>query len=108
MKIGIRLALVLAIVACSAAAAAELAKGPSVKVADNVFRPTSLSIKKGATVTWRWAGRNPHNVTVTDGPRRFRSPTQKRGSFSHRFTARGAYTIVCTIHSGMVMHLKVR
>ena len=81
---------------------------PSPAVGDKGLKADALSLAKGATARWNWAGKNPHNVTVTKGPQKFRSSTRKHGSFSHKFTAKGSYTIVCTIHANMVMLVKVR
>jgi plastocyanin len=65
------------------------------------FHPSTLSIKRGESVTWVWRdGSIPHNVT---GPG-FKSHTQSHGSFSVRFTHSGTFNYRCTIHAmvGMV------
>jgi len=80
----------------------------TVSVRDNVFRPWSLSARAGDTVVWRWAGRAPHNVRVQSGPQRFGSQIQTRGSYRRTVRRRGTYRIVCTIHPGMRMTLRVR
>jgi len=93
----LRVGLWLAILVCAAVAASALAKGASIRVGDNFFAPKSLHIKQGATVTWHWTGKTPHNVTSTAAPKhvkQFMSKTQQKGSFSHKFTTKGAYTIV--------------
>jgi plastocyanin len=83
----------------------------SIKVGDNYFvKPGggTVTVKRGSTLTWRWAGAAPHNVTVRRGPARFASRTQTRGSFSHRITKAGTYSLICTIHgSSMTMKLRV-
>jgi plastocyanin len=79
-----------------------------VSVRDNVFRPSSLTARAGDTVVWRWAGRAPHNVRVSSGPQRFGSRIQTRGSYRRTVRRRGTYRIVCTIHPGMRMTLRVR
>ena len=89
-----------------------LAATRSVKVADDYFvrkgsTPT-VTVKKGTKVTWRWAGRDMHNVVVTKGPVKFRSSFKTTGSYSKRVTRTGTYTIVCTIHQpDMTMKLRV-
>ena len=89
-----------------------LAATRSVKVADDYFvrkgsTPT-VTVKKGTTVTWRWAGKEMHNVAVTKGPVKFRSSFKTTGSYSKRVTRTGTYTIVCTIHQpDMAMKLRV-
>jgi plastocyanin len=90
-----------------AAALPAAASGPDagasatkrVTVGDDFFRPRSVAIDRGDTVRWRWTGRNPHNVTVTRGPSRFKSSTRRSGSYSKRLRRRGTYRYICTIHS---------
>ena len=102
--------IVLAVVAAVAAAFAIPAFGAtkSVKIGDNFFSPKSTSVRSGTTVKWRWSGSAPHNVTVTKGPKKFHSKTQSSGTYSKKLFTKGTYTIVCTIHAGMTMKLKVR
>lgn len=98
--------LVLAVGAtCSTTA---LAASKSVQVKDNFFSSKSLRVKRGDTVTWRWAGSSPHNVVVKSGPVRFASKVQRNGSYKRRITRGGTYSIVCTLHPGMTMTLKAR
>lgn len=80
----------------------------SVQVRDNSFSSKSLRIKRGDTVTWRWTGQAPHNVVVKNGPVKFSSKVQRNGSYKRKVTRGGTYAIVCTIHPGMAMTLKVR
>ena len=80
----------------------------SVKVGDNFFRPTSTTVRAGTKVEWKWAGVLVHNVTVRSGPVKFHSRTQVKGSFSHVFTQKGTYALVCTIHPSMTETVTVR
>jgi plastocyanin len=89
------------------AGVAAAARAASVTVGDDFFRPTSLRVRAGTTVRWTWRGRDVHNVTVTSGPTRFSSPTQRSGTFSRRLRKRGTYRIVCTVH-GQRMTIRVR
>ena len=84
--------------------------GGSVAVRDNVFAPTTKTISKGDTVTWVWRGQAPHNVVKTSGPgRRFQSRIQTTGRYRHRFTRKGTYRLLCTIHApSMKMKVVVR
>ena len=84
-----------------------LAATRSIRVGNNFFGPRTVTIHRGTRLTWRFHG-SLHNVTVRRGPQHFRSGNRKHGSFSHRFTRRGTYRIVCTIHPGMRMTVKVR
>ena len=76
----------------------------TVRVDDNVFSPRSATIRRGTLVRFRWVGERPHNVT---GPG-FASRTQSSGSYSRRFRNRRTYRLVCTLHAGMEMRLRVR
>jgi plastocyanin len=84
-----------------------LAATKTIAVKDNLFSPKSVTVKKGTTVKWVWKGKAPHNVTVKTGPVKFHSPLKTSGSYSRKLTKRGTYRIVCTIHDGMSMKLKV-
>jgi plastocyanin len=89
-----------------------LSKRRSVEVDDNYFvregSPPTVRVNRGDTVVWEWEGRNPHNVTATRGPVKFRSRTQRSGTYRKKMTRAGRYGIVCTIHPGMRMALRVR
>lgn len=100
-----RLFLWLAALALTAAACASQGsagpppsvEGPAVAVRDYQFEPASLTVEEGATVTWVWEGRAPHDVVG----RGFRSRDQSSGTFRHTFEQPGTYTYECTIHPGM-------
>jgi len=106
-----RLIAVLAAVSLVAAlfAVPALARTRSVSVRDNVFGPRSLTIKRNDTLVFRWRGDNPHNVVATRGPVKFRSSVKKSGTYRKKFTRRGLYRIICTIHQpNMRMTVRVR
>ena len=102
-----------AIAALSAVLAVPaLAATRSVKVADDYFvrkgSVPTVTVKKGTKVTWRFSGRDMHNVAVTKGPVKFRSSFKSSGTYSKRVRRTGTYTIVCTIHQpDMAMKLRV-
>jgi plastocyanin len=54
-------------------------------------------VESGATVTWVWDGRAPHDVTGQG----FQSQEQSSGTFRHTFERPGTYPYECTIHPGM-------
>ncbi len=90
-----------------------VSKRRSVAVKDNYFvksgSPRTVTVKKNATVVWKWQGMNPHNVTVTRGPVKFASKTKSSGSYRKKLTRRGTYKILCTVHApSMRMTLKVK
>ena len=88
------------------------AKTKNVKIGDDYFvRPSgvaTITVKKGTTVKWRWTGHDQHNVVVQSGPASFQSPVKSKGSYRKKMKKKGTYRIVCTIHSGMRMTLKVK
>jgi plastocyanin len=99
--------LAIASVIAGLGATLAIARSKSVTINDNSFSTGSVSIKKGGSVTWHWSGtHNRHNVTAIKGGS-FHSRTQKKGSYSHTFTRKGTYTLICTIHS-RVMRMTVK
>ena len=89
------------------AASVGAATPPTVKLGDNFFQPTKLTVAAGTTVTWTWIGSATHNVTVVKGPQKFHSSDQASGTYTRKMTKAGTYQIVCTFHPGMTMTLKV-
>ena len=108
-----KLLVAMLIAAASAVLATQaFAATRSVKVADDYFvrkgSVPTVTVKKGTKVTWRWAGKEMHNVAVTKGPVKFRSSYKDSGTFSKTLRSTGTYTIVCSIHQpGMKMKLRV-
>ena len=108
-----KLIVAMLIAAASALLATQaLAATRSVKIGDDYFvrkgSVATVTVKKGTKVTWRWTGKNLHNVTVKKGPAKFRSSYKSSGSFSKTLRSTGTYTIVCSIHQpDMTMRLKV-
>jgi LPXTG-motif cell wall-anchored protein len=69
-------------------------------MADFFFSPAAVSVAVGDTVTWRNTGQAPHNAVADDGS--FKTPDLNSGqSASHRFTAAGTFSYICTIHPQM-------
>ena len=89
-----------------------LAATRTVKVGDDYFvrkgSVPTVTVTKGTKVTWRFAGKDMHNVAVTKGPVKFRSSFKSSGTYSKTVRTAGTYTIVCTIHQpDMKMKLRV-
>jgi plastocyanin len=82
----------------------------TVTLKDIAFNPAKVTIRRGGSVTFRWAdGDSPHNVTpARRGPRFRRLATRKSGSAVVRLTRRGTYRFTCTIHPGMAGRIVVR
>ncbi len=94
--------------AASAAAPAQLLPTKTIKLGDNFFSPSKVTITAGTVVTFKWTGSATHNVTVTKGPKKFTSPNQSDGTYVRTFTKTGTYKIVCTFHPGMTLTVKVK
>lgn len=105
--------------AALAAGALPAVAGPSrhraparatVTLKDIAFNPGKVAIRRGGTVTFRWAdGDSPHNVTpARHGLRLRRLATRKAGTATVRLSRRGTYRFACTIHPGMAGRIVVR
>ena len=104
--------LVVALAACALAArAATAVAAKSVKVGDNYYVRASgvpkVTVSKGTTVKWRFAGSAPHTVTVSRGPVKFNSGVRSGGSFRKRMRKRGTYTIYCVVHGASDQKMKL-
>jgi plastocyanin len=69
-------------------------KGPTVKVGDNYFHLKKIRIKAGQSVTWKWVGSDSHNVVG----KVFHSKLKNKGTYFHKFSKKGTYPYVCTLH----------
>ena len=74
--------------------------GTSISIGDQYFRPAMLTARVGQKLTWRFAGVEPHSVTVANGPRGFSSNYlgNVSGSYSFTPTVPGTYRLTCLIH----------
>jgi plastocyanin len=113
--LGAALALAVAagIPACGDDSAAPPDEGPfngTIRVIDNRFSPSNVTISVGDSVTWRWEG--SHNHTVTEGTddttppiaqKRFDHGPKSTGTFGYRFEDAGTVRYYCRPHrtSGM-------
>ena len=85
-----------------------------VKVRDNFFAPDALTVPKETKIIWRWPSSpgDIHDVYLArrpEGVKRFHSQLAASDySFARRLKKAGRYTLVCTIHAGMRMTVKVR
>ena len=89
------------------AAAAPAAATKTVKVNDNFFSPKALTVAKGTTVRFQWVASGPHNV-VGSGAATFKSPYRTSGSYSVKLKKAGTVSVLCQIHAGMTMRIKVK
>jgi plastocyanin len=107
---------VLAGAALISAVPAQGAANKTVTLGDNYFAPTTLKVKRGTKVTWRWPGFDQggdvHDVKLRKGPKgvkRFHSESASTDyTFKRKLTVPGTYRIVCTLHEEMRMTVRVR
>ncbi len=99
------------IAAVLAAAACGGSDGPTgnngspsgdVIVGNNFFNPATLGVTVGDEVVWAWVeGAVVHNIVFVDGAPG--SGERSSGTFARTFTADGAYSYFCSIHTAAVM-----
>lgn len=74
--------------------------GTAVSISDFKFKPATLTVPVGATVTWTNQDEEPHTIAAKDGS--FHSPgLDTHGSYSFTFATPGSYDYVCSIHPFM-------
>lgn len=111
-------------------AASAGAKTAKVTVGDDFFAPVEVKVKKNDKVKWAWdpSNTNPHNVTMTKGPKGVKKGCKRKGKdayspliskcnksatgaigikFTKKMDVKGKYTFICTIHPTMKMSVKV-
>ncbi len=81
----------------------------SVEIANFAFSPASITVKKGATVTWTNKDSAVHTATSdNDAPVAFDSGNLATGeSFSFTFDEVGTYAYHCTPHPSMTASVTV-
>lgn len=82
----------------------------TIKVGDDFFSPTEKTVAAGTKVKFNWIGSDEHDVVKASGPGGSFSSGSLEGSgvlFAKKFKKEGTYRIICTIHDGMKMKLKV-
>jgi plastocyanin len=74
----------------------------SVTIKNFAFRPASITVKVGSTVTWTNGDQVSHDVTSQRSGRPLRSGTMNKGrTYKYTFTKTGRYAYLCTIHPSM-------
>ncbi|WP_372791196.1 plastocyanin/azurin family copper-binding protein [Paraconexibacter sp.] len=77
----------------------KLRSGSTITVGDQYFRAANVKVRRGATLRWKFASQELHNVTVASGPRGFASDNLDGGRvYRKKLTARGTYKIFCALH----------
>ncbi|HVE46535.1 MAG TPA: plastocyanin/azurin family copper-binding protein [Acidimicrobiales bacterium] len=105
------LAIVVSIGACGGDSDDEAEPGEqpgprTVVLRDIAFKPRTLSVKAGDTVTWKFDDKGiPHDVVAND--QSFKSDRKDSGTFEHTFATAGTFEYSCTVHPGMNGTVKV-
>ncbi|HEX8067656.1 MAG TPA: plastocyanin/azurin family copper-binding protein [Thermoleophilaceae bacterium] len=84
----------------------------TVKVGDDFFDPTKVTIRQKDVVKWVWVGADgkpgetANEHTVTEIHDKFTSKLLTKGSYSRRFKTAGTFKILCAEHPD-TMRMKV-
>lgn len=114
-RAGIAVALVGAAAAFAVAPAGLAAKSKPrvVKVGDDYFSPSKMTVSKGKTVLWKWLAYNgnTHDVKLKKRPKGAKSfqsaPATSGFTFKRTLKVKGTYKVVCTFHERMTMTITV-
>lgn len=83
-------------------AAAAHAPQPAVTISNYSFHPATLTVTKGATVTWVNEDGDVHTIKSSAGPEVFGSAALDSGDrFKYRFRHTGTYHYICSVHPYM-------
>ena len=69
-----------------------------VKISDDFFAPTTLSVTAGTTVTWIHTGKVSHNVSSIQLQGIHSATLHPGESYSYTFMTPGTYTYYCSFH----------
>jgi plastocyanin len=85
------------------AAPKSAAMHATVDIVDFTFKPMSITVKVGGTVTWKQMDTTGHSVESSSTPPAWKtSAVLKKGqSFSHTFAKAGTYHYLCGVHNYM-------
>jgi plastocyanin len=78
-----------------------------VTIHDLAFSPTSITVKKGATVTWTNNDSTAHTVTSDSGSELNSDNLEQGESYSHTFNTVGTFAYHCSIHTNMTAKVTV-
>ena len=90
-------------------AATASARTVEVSIEDIDYSERRVVIERGDRVRWTWRdGDTPHDVRSSGSPRFRSSSLKETGTHVVRFTRRGTYRYVCSIHLNMRGRVVVR
>ncbi|CAH2897548.1 MAG: Copper binding protein, plastocyanin/azurin family [uncultured Paraburkholderia sp.] len=96
--IGVGVAMLIAMCVMSAVVLAQ--QPNAVVIKDFMFSPMSLTVKAGATVTWKNLDSEPH-VVVNDAGLFRSAALDQNDTYQFKFDKPGVYKIFCSIHPNM-------
>lgn len=112
MRLKLAIATALAAIAVAAVPASSMAiSGPAadaaavrtILVKDSFFSPRAVTVKRGTTLRFVWKGKLFHNVSVG---RRVLISNRRSGTGAVK--VKSSVTLICTIHNGQKLAVKVR
>lgn len=90
----------------SDAKVAPTTSAANVELQSFAFSPSSLTVKKGVTVTWTQKDSVPHTIVSDNGA--FESPQLSKGqTWNFTFNDAGTYSYHCSIHPSMTAKIVV-
>lgn len=104
----------LALALAGASGALAGGKTKTIKVGDDYFSPSKVTVKAGTTVKWSWLAGNAdtHDVRLKSGPhgvKHFKSEVAASDySFKRKLTRPGKYRLYCSLHESMVQTIVVK
>jgi plastocyanin len=101
-------ALVLAAPAFAGGAQTAAASAVTVRLKDSYFSPAHVTLKRGRSVRFVWAGELVHNLLGPGIPNSLEDPVTRRRAFTRTFRHRGLVLFTCSIHPGMDLTVRVR
>ncbi|MGZ5517591.1 MAG: cupredoxin domain-containing protein [Limisphaerales bacterium] len=108
MKTLISCAAALGLLLAANSYAQQKAEPNEVRIDNFTFTPKTLTVEKGATVTWINKDDVPHKVTSTDKKKFASKALDTDQKFTHTFTDPGTYDYFCSIHPRMTGKIVVK
>jgi len=101
--------------AVTATGAAKPADGPlasaaatyTTKLRDSYFSPSTINARGKTTVRFVWSGKLAHNLVGRGIPDKYVKARVRHRTLTRTY-GRGIYTLLCTIHPGMELKLRVK
>lgn len=88
---------------CLAGAQTRAASPDEITIEHFAFHPATMTVEKGARVTWINRDETPHTILAAGQPAPFRSGALDTGDkFGFVFDKPGSYKYFCTVHPQMV------